>query len=244
MELKEFRLDLHIHTCLSPCADLTMIPGEIIKKAKEKGLDGIGICDHNSAENIIAVKKAGERRGLQVLGGVEITSSEEVHILAFFSDDNALLEMQDIIYKNLSGENNESFFGEQLVADEYDRIIDLNNRLLIGSTRLTVDEIVRSIHRLGGVAVASHIDRESFSIIGQLGFIPEGLCLEALELSPNYDSSKLENYKSYGLQLVTFSDAHFLTDIGKSYTNFFLESFSFSEILKAFRGIEGRKAVI
>ena len=241
MMLKEFRLDLHIHTCLSPCADLMMLPTAIIKHAKMKNLDGIGICDHNSAENVAAVKKAGEKEGMQVLGGFEITSSEEVHIMAFFDNDDALSEMQDIVYKNLSGENDEKIFGEQLIVDESDNILGINKKLLIGSTGLTVDEIVKSIHSLGGAAVASHIDRESFSIIGQLGFIPEELPLDALELSSNYDSGKTENYKSYGFPLVTSSDAHFLTDIGKTSTAFFLNVPSLSEILMAFQGIEGRK---
>jgi PHP family Zn ribbon phosphoesterase len=241
MILKEFKADLHIHTCLSPCADLTMLPTAIVKQAKLQNLDIVGICDHNSAENVTAVKKAGEREGLQVLGGLEITSREEVHTLAFFDDDTTLREMQNIIYKNLSGENDEDFFGEQVIVDEYDRPIDLNSKLLIGATSLPVDEIVKLIHGLGGLAIASHIDRESFSIIGQLGFIPEQLPLDALELSPNYESSKIANYESYGFPLVTSSDAHFLSDIGKNITTFFLNAPSFSEVAMAIHGIEGRK---
>ena len=98
-------MDLHIHTCLSPCAQSDMMPTAIIKRAKEENLDEIGICDHNSAENVQAARKAGEREGVQVLGGMEICSSEEVHILTFFNDDDALFEMQNIVYENLSGEN-------------------------------------------------------------------------------------------------------------------------------------------
>ena len=238
--LKEFRIDLHIHTCLSPCADLSMLPAAIIKHAKKQNLDGIGICDHNSAENVHAVKKAGERERIHVLGGIEITSSEEVHIMAFFDDETALREMQDIVYKNLAGENDEKIFGEQLIVDEFNNILGFNKRLLIGSTTLAINEIVKIIHSLGGIAIASHIDRDSFSIIGQLGFIPEGLSLDALELSPNYDSDKTSNYKNYGFPLFVSSDAHFLSDIGKTFTTFLLNSPSFSEILMAFKCIEGR----
>ena len=241
MMLREFRFDLHIHTCLSPCADLEMLPTVIIEHAKMKNLAGIGICDHNSTENVSAVKKAGEREGIQVLGGIEITSNEEVHIMAFFDDDTALKEMQHIIYKNLSGVNDEKFFGEQLIVDEFDNILGSNERLLIGSTSLSINEIVEFIHGLDGIAVASHIDRETFSIIGQLGFIPEELSLDALELSSNYDYGKNQDYKSHGLPLVTSSDAHFASDIGKTSTTFLLNTPSFSEILMAFQGIEGRE---
>ena len=244
MTLKEFKADLHIHTCLSPCAELTMLPTAIVEQAKRETLDIIGICDHNTAENVIAVKKAGEKIGLKVLGGMEITSSEEVHVLAFFDDEDAIYKMQDIAYSNLAGENDEDVFGMQLVVDEYDAPTELNDKLLIGATSLSVDEIVMSIHNLGGLAIASHIDREAFSIIGQLGFIPEELSLDALELSSNCKSSEIDIYRGYGFPLVTSSDAHFPEDIGKVSTTFLLNAPSFLEITMALQGIEGREVRI
>jgi len=244
MSLKEFRADLHIHTSLSPCADLTMVPSALITQAEEMKLNGIGICDHNSAENVIAVKKAGEKKGMPVLGGIEIASREEVHMLAYFDENEALLEMQDKIYKNLSGENDAAYFGEQLVADENDNFIESNDKLLISATDLSINEIVSLIHRLGGIAVASHIDRETFSIIGQLGFIPEDISLDGLEVSSHYKPEQLEDYKKYRLPLITSSDAHFLYDIGKCYTTFFLEAFTVAEVSLAFESVKGRKVVI
>lgn len=238
--LKEFKMDLHIHSCLSPCAELNMLPTAIVKQAKRENLDGVGICDHNSAENVLAVKKAGEKEGIQVLAGMEICSSEEVHILAFFENVDVLLEMQDIVYKNLSGENDEKYFGEQLVVDENDKIVGSNEKLLIGSTSLSVNEIVELVHSLGGLAIASHIDRDSFSLVGQLGFVPKQLPIDALELSSKCEPDKAAEYESYGFPLVTFSDAHFLSDIGKAFTTFFLNALSFSEVAMAFRGIKGR----
>ena len=239
--LKEFKVDLHIHTCLSPCADLTMLPKEIIKHAKIHRLDCIGICDHNSAENVSAVKKAGKRENMYVLGGIEITSIEEVHILGFFDDESALMEMQEFVYNNITGENDADYFGEQLIVDENNTILGINEKLLIGSSNLTITEVENTIHGLSGVAVASHIDRESYSLIGQLGFIPDDLFFDALEYSPNCDSGKTEEYKNYGLPLVTSSDAHYLSDIGKTNTTFLLSTLSFSEILKEFKSLEGRK---
>jgi PHP family Zn ribbon phosphoesterase len=240
MMLREFKADLHIHTCLSPCADLAMLPTTIVRQAKMQNLDMIGICDHNSAENVLAVKKAGAREGLRVLGGMEITSREEVHVLALFDDDLATGEMQNVVHENLSGENDEDFFGEQVIVDENDRPVALSDKLLIGATDLSIDEIVRLVHSLKGIAIASHIDRESFSIIGQLGFIPEGLDLDALEVSPNCESNEIADYKSYGFPLVTSSDAHFLTDIGKASTTFLLDTATFQEVVMAFHGVEGR----
>lgn len=241
MTMMEYKMDLHIHTCLSPCAQSDMLPTAIIKQAKEKNLDLIGICDHNSAENVQAVKRAGQRQGVQVLGGMEICSSEEVHILAFFNNDDTLLKMQNIIYENLFGENSVDYFGEQLIVDEKDRVAGSNSKLLIGSTRLGVDKIVALVHELGGLAVASHIDRNSFSIIAQLGFIPKELPLDALELSWRVESNEVDNYESYGLPLVRSSDSHSLSDVGKVSTKFLLNAPSFSEVAMAFHGVEGRE---
>jgi len=90
------------------------------------------------------------------------------------------------------------------------------NKLLIGSTNFGIDKIVELVHSMDGLAVASYVDRDSFSIIAQLGFIPEELSLDALELSWRCESREVNNYKSYGLPLVKSSDSHFLSDVGKA----------------------------
>ena len=238
--LKEFKADLHIHTCLSPCADGEMSPHRVIKQAKINSLDIVGICDHNSAENVVATRKIGKREKIKVFGGIEATSQEEVHILALFDHEEGVFDFQATIYEKLSGSNDEEFFGKQLIMNENDEIIGSNSRLLIGATSLSLGEITQTICSLGGLAIASHIDRESFSIISQLGFIPEGLPLDALELSPNCT----RNYKHCGFPLVTFSDAHFLEDIGKSSTIFLMEEPNIEEIKKALSGEDGRRVIV
>ena len=229
---------MHLHTCLSPCADSRMQATAIVERAKKAGLDMIAICDHNSAENVAALAKAGARAGLAVIGGMEVTSSEEVHILALFDTEADLMYMQDMVYENLPGENSEEAFGSQIVVDEWDNIVGKNRRLLIGATTLTVEQIVDSIHRWAGLAIASHVDRERFSLIGQLGFIPKGLELDALEVSA--PSSVI---REYGYPVVTSSDAHFLDDIGRRSTCFMIETASLGEIKKALRRELGRRIV-
>lgn len=240
--LRRFRMDLHIHTCLSPCADSEMVPTKIVKKAKSKGLDVIGICDHNSAENVMAVKRAGEREKLGVIGGIEITSREEVHILAFFDKENNLFELQKIIYDNLSGINDEKIFGEQIIVDEKGKALGFNKRLLIGATELSIEKVVDTIHSLDGLAIASHIDRERFGIIGQLGFIPDDLNLDGLEVSPkvSLENRRLKFSQASDSPLVTFSDAHTIQDIGKSATSFLINEARVSEIKKGLLNQDGR----
>lgn len=233
--LKAFLSDLHIHTCLSPCAGIEMLPRTIVAKAKDAGLHAIGITDHNSAENVLSVKKAGEKAGLSVMMGMEITSQEEVHLLAFFASERDLFAMQELIYQNLPGENDEEIFGQQIVVDEESEPCGFNERRLIGTTTLSLEDIVEAIHALGGLAVASHIDREAFGILGQLGFIPQGMTFDALEVSrPGFKDIPT------GFPLVVFSDAHSLDDIGRNATRFLVEGMTIGEMKKALEGSDGR----
>ena len=236
--MRKVRADLHLHTCLSPCADNQMQTVAIIEQAKKVGLDMIGICDHNSAENVSAVMKAGVREGLAVIPGVEVTSREEVHILGLFNTEQDLMYLQDIIYENLPGQNDEGAFGPQLIIDEYGNMVGRNSRLLIGATTLTLEQVIDAIHQFAGLAIASHVDRQRFSLIGQLGFIPKGLKLDAVEVS--IPSSVRQEY---GYPVVTFSDAHFLEDIGRNSTCFMIEDTSVREISKALRCELGRMVV-
>jgi len=230
--------DLHLHTCLSPCADMQMQATAIVEQAKKVGLDVIAICDHNSAENVAAVVKAGQREALPVIPGIEITSSEEVHILGLFGTEDNLMAVQQVVYENLPGENSEEAFGPQIIVDEWDNVVGTNHKLLIGATNLTLEKIVGIIHRFSGLAIASHVDRERFSLIGQLGFIPEGLELDAVEVSKPGAAAK-----EYGYPVICSSDAHFLDDIGKNYSCFIVEEASFEEIGKALRQELGRRII-
>jgi predicted metal-dependent phosphoesterase TrpH len=242
--LKRFCGDLHIHTCLSPCADLTMSPKRVVERAVKKNLDMIAICDHNSAENVRAATAAASKKKITVLAGMEITTVEEVHIIALFDELDLLLSLQETVYEHLApGENIEDVFGEQIIANEFDEVEGYNNRLLMGATSLTLKELVTGIHRRGGLVIAAHIDREACnSIIGQLGFIPEDLELDALEISSRMNRSQaLTRYPGIGkYPLISSSDAHFLQDIGKATTSFLLEAPRVDEIRKAFEKKDGR----
>ena len=149
--LRAIRADLHVHTCLSPCGELEMTPTAIVHACLEKGIDIIAICDHNSAENVPGVKKAAEKTRLTVLPGMEVTTEEEVHVLAIFDQVEQSLSLQEEVYNHLlPGENDEDLFGLQVVANELDEVETILNKLLIGGTNLSLDTLVERIHGLGG----------------------------------------------------------------------------------------------
>ena len=236
MHMKALRADLHIHTCLSPCAEAEMVPSAIVTRAKAVGLDMIAVCDHNSTENVSAVAQAGARAALAVIPGIEITSREEVHVVGLFNRDDDLTGIQAQVDQSLSGQNDAAIFGTQMIVDQWDRVIGQNQRLLIGATDLSLEQVVDAIHGCGGLAVAAHIDRQRFSVVGQLGFIPEGLDLDAVEVSPRGCT-----HQGQGFPVVTSSDAHCLQDIGKRATSFYMAAPSVREISQALSGKDGRR---
>ncbi len=240
---RRFKADLHVHTCLSPCTELDMSPMRILTSAKKKEIDIIGICDHNSSENSLAVMNAAKKMNINVLPGMEVTSQEEVHVLALFDEIENALKLQEHVYENLPGENDEDAFGMQVIVNEKEEVLGSNNKLLIGATTIPLEKIIRTIHSLNGIAIASHIDRESFSIIAQLGFIPDNLELDALEISPLITREEAKKRYSENYPITCSSDAHYPDDIGKAFTSFLLKDATLTEVKKALRNEDGRKLI-
>lgn len=243
----EFRADLHIHTCLSPCSDLYMTPYRIVEKAASLGLNIIAICDHNSVDNVEITRKLAKEKGINAIPGIEITTVEEIHIVGLLADIDSALRLQDIIYENLQpGENDEEAFGYQVIVNEIDEVLGFNKRLLIGATRLSVTKIVEIIHSFGGIAIAAHIDREGFGIIGQLGFIPSDLRLDALEISSRISiETARKKFKEYShMPWITSSDAHDLSDIGRVSTGLFMNHSTFDEFCLTLQGVDGRRVIL
>jgi 3',5'-nucleoside bisphosphate phosphatase len=241
--LRVYRLDLHVHTVLSPCTDIAdMTPRAIVRTALERNLNMIGICDHNSARNAAATTRAAAGTALTVIPGIEVTSAEEVHIVGLFPSDGAAAAMQEEIYSRLPGQNQEEVFGYQVVVDEFDQVDDLDQRLLIGATTLSTERVVELIHKLGGLAIASHVDRTGFGLFSQLGFIPPGLLLDALEVSRRSDFQTVRRTfpQARDYTLITSSDAHALDDVGAVVTRARMTEPSFDELKKALAREEGR----
>lgn len=244
-ELSLFRADLHLHTCLSPCGDWDMTPRAVVEQSVEKRLDIIAVTDHNTAENAGAAMEKGKALGLTVLPGMEICSVEEAHVIALFDSLEQALTMQAYVYDHLSGENNPDVFGYQVVANAEDEVMDQNPRLLIGAVSVDLNTLVDKIHDLGGLAVAAHIDKSINSITSQLGFIPPDLPLDAVEVSFRTKPEEVGQKLLMGLKIpcITSSDAHFLGEIGRVSTKFFMKNPCIHEMKLAFQGKEGRMIV-
>lgn len=241
-----YRADLHTHTVLSPCGDLEMSPRNIIEAAAGRGINIIGIADHNSTRNSLLVKKLGTEEGILVLTGAEVTTREEIHCLAFFEQEEELTGFQSWIEENITRiPNSPARFGYQVVLDEDENIVDQVEYLLIMSLTRSIDEVERKVHELNGLFIPAHVDRKVNSILSQLGFFPPAIKYDAIEITPycKYDELIKQHRIIADLPVIRSSDSHFLPDVGKAHTNFLMEGLSFDEIRLAFRGAEGRKVI-
>ncbi len=83
------RIDLHNHTTAS---DGTLTPAEAVCLARDLGLAAIAITDHDTPAGIPAALEAGERCGVEVVPGIEVSVDYEgrgIHILGYFIDPAA-----------------------------------------------------------------------------------------------------------------------------------------------------------
>jgi PHP family Zn ribbon phosphoesterase len=203
--------DLHIHSCLSPCASDDMTPANIAGMASIKGLSLIALTDHNSGRNLKVMSEAAAEFGLSFIPGIEVTSTEEVHILTYFKNVEDAVCFGEFLYDALPDIlNRPEIFGHQIVMGKDDQPMDELPKLLLQATPFSLDEISRLVREAGGCSVPAHINRTSFSVCSNLGFMPPGL-FRAAEVSadlpcPTVDSS---------LYILHSSDAHSLGDISE-----------------------------
>ncbi|MGM0612598.1 MAG: PHP-associated domain-containing protein [Bacteroidota bacterium] len=244
--MNRYRADLHIHTVLSPCGDLSMSPHNILEHAARKSIDIIGIADHNSTLQSQIIADLSGSYGITVLCGAEVTSMEEAHCLCFFPE-NKLTEFQSYLDKHLiKYPNDPDKLGYQVVVDAEEQILQQLDYSLFTSLDQSVDQISKKVHELDGIFIPAHINKSRFSLLSQLGFIPDDLNEDALEISFHTTKEKVINEYPI-LQDKTFiqsSDAHYPEDIGKIHTLFKMNSRSFDEIKQALHNKNGRNIYI
>jgi hypothetical protein len=204
--------DLHIHTALSLCADDDMTPQNIVNLAKLSGLDLIAVSDHNTAGNIAAVIAASKALdGPAVVPAIELTTSEEIHVLLLFRTlAGAAAAWEEIkrrqpVFAKKAGKS-----GNQLYLDACDRVVGEEGNLLLIATDISVDETPAFAQKYGGVAVPAHADKAAYSVVGVLGVFPFESGFTAAELTPYATDELRESLKTAGIHILSDSDSHFL----------------------------------
>jgi len=242
--VRRWTADLHIHTAVSPCASEEMTPPAIVAAAKREGLAMVAICDHNTAANIEATQQAGGDT-LSVVAGMEITTAEEVHVVGLFAHADAARAAAERVQASLPDpRHGHTPSDDQPVMDAWGRVVGRETKLLAGASALTLNDAVRLIHAHEGLAIAAHVDRPSFSVTGQLGFLPPDAGFDAVELSAaGVAAGRFPRVAALGLPVVACSDSHFLEEVGGVCTHLEMQAPSFEELAQALRGENGRRCL-
>lgn len=238
-----FKADFHIHSCLSPCADITMTPNQVARRLVENHIDWAALTDHNSTRNLDVFERVFRRAGIAFLPGMEVQTLEDVHVLAFFKDVDTALEVGNEIEKNLPNiEIDPEKAGYQLLVDIDDEFTDMLLKPFGFPTRLPLERLLGIVDRAGGLAVYAHIDK-AMGVIEQLGFIPEQPSDMACEL---YMPSKYPQYERQisNRTVLSSSDSHNLDSLRTAKMVIRCESRTFSELVKAIRKEDGREVIL
>ncbi len=208
----KYYYDLHIHSCLSPCGDDDSTPDSIVGMGELNGLNIMALTDHNTAKNCPAFFEAAKHHGIIPLGGMELTTAEDIHIVCLFDSlDNTMAFDEYIAEKRIHIKNRSDIFGNQLLCDHEDNIIGEEEYLLTNATTLSLEDVPDAVNQFGGVCYPAHIDRQSNGIISILGVFPESPDFTCAEVHDPEKAGELS--RQIGKRTIVSSDAHYLWDI-------------------------------
>ena len=224
--MREYKYDLHIHSALSPCGDNDNTPGNIAGMANISELDIVALTDHNTCKNCPAFFEAAESFGIIPIAGMELTTSEDIHVVCLFEELSYALDFERELSRfRVLIKNRTDIFGEQLIFDSEDNVVGYEEHLLTNATTLSVEDVPKLVSRFGGVCYPAHIDKDANGIIAVLGTLPETPIFTAVEL---HDLKRLDEYnEKYSLRgkfVLTGSDAHYLENVGDCFGTVMLEA--------------------
>lgn len=227
--MNKYFYDLHVHSCLSPCADSDNTPCNLAGMAAVSGLNIMALTDHNTAKNCPAFFAAAKQYGIIPVAGMELTTAEEIHVVCLFEElEEALSFSDEIDSRRIKIPNRPDIFGEQPIMGEEDEIIGFEPHLLSNATTVSLDEVPKLVEKYNGVCYPAHIDREANGIIAILGSMPESPKFNCVEFK---DPQKVIEYREkYSLshRIIIDSDAHYLGDISDADNYFVLDDEPYS----------------
>ncbi|MDR1133231.1 MAG: PHP domain-containing protein [Synergistaceae bacterium] len=243
--LKNFWVDLHLHTVLSPCGELEMGALGIVARAREAGIDVIAVCDHNTCDNFTALEQAADGSPA-ILPGIEVQTAEDIHVVTVFPRYEVAHKFKEWLWLKMpSVRNDPEVFGYQVVVDGRDDIVRMEDTLLIQGAGYDVDTVVSYANGLGAITVLAHVDRPAFSYPAVLGPFTENYPVDAIELSCRLDSAQAEEWREKypSRTFLRSSDSHTLDTISReNCTKMLLAAPDFDEIMMAVHG-KGRRRV-
>lgn len=207
--MNAFAVDLHIHSCLSPCGEDDMTPCNIAGMGYLNGLKIMALTDHNTAKNCPAFYAACRAYGIVPVPGMELTTAEDVHMVCLFPElETALAFDKTVEERRMKVRNKPAIFGEQVIMGEEDVPIGNDPWFLPAATSLSIEEGAKLVRSMGGICYPAHIDREANGLLAILGAFPETPVFTLAEL---HDEDKRD--LAEGRKILVSSDAHRLWEI-------------------------------
>ena len=232
--MTRYYYDLHIHSCLSPCADDDMTPNNIAGMAALKGLNLLALTDHNTCKNCPAFFDACRQMGIVPVAGMELTTAEDIHVVCLFESLDDAMAFDEEVEKHLAPiKNRPEIFGNQLILNSEDEPVGEVEPLLISATDLWLDDALELARRYGAHVHPAHIDRESNGIVAILGNIPEEYGFNFFELNDRNNRQEYEKYipGQYRDNILVCSDAHHLWDISEAEHSLMIDDEPYSSAL-------------
>ena len=231
--MNRYYYDLHIHSCLSPCADDDNTPNNIAGMASLCGLNIVALTDHNSSKNCPAFFKACKRYGIVAVAGMELTTAEDIHVVCLFEELEKAMEFDKFVCKHrMLIKNRVDVFGNQFILDGQDNIIGEEEYFLSNATDISIVDVQEYVQKYGGICYPAHIDRQANGIISVLGTFPDKPIFRCIEV--NKEDKVSEYLKKYNLEdkkVIISSDAHYLTDIRDKQNYFEIDDEPYSSAL-------------
>ncbi len=239
----EYRYDLHIHSCLSPCAEDDMTPCNLVQMALLCGREIIALTDHNSCQNCRAAMKAGQRAGLVVVPGMELCTAEEAHVVCLFDTADAAEAFSAWVAERLPRlSNRPDIFGRQWKMDADDRVTGEETLLLSGASDIALTELPGLMQRFGGACFPAHIDRPSYSVVASLGALPPECGFRTVELAaPCCPPEFARSHRLWEYGVLRNSDAHCLETLAGEPEALSLPSPTPAAVVRAVRQGAGRR---
>ncbi len=237
--MKKYYYDLHIHSCLSPCGDDDSTPNSIAGMGELNGLQIMALTDHNTVKNCPYFFEAAKNHGIIAIAGMELTTAEDIHVICLFENlDDAFKFESAIEDSKLKIKNRTDIFGNQLVCDSEDNILDTEEFLLSYATTISFDEVYDLVKSFDGVCYPAHIDRDSNSVTAVLGGLPPSHPFKFCEL---HDKSKSQHFSHTGCEFIISSDAHYLWDISEKENFLLLPDDDENAVKNLFKILRGEK---
>lgn len=240
--MPDLTYDLHIHSCLSPCGDDDMTPGNIVGMAALKGLDVIALTDHNTCKNCPAFLRIAEQFGVMAIPGMEINTSEEVHAVCLFATLEQAMAFDSYVHERLMKfPNKEEVFGKQQIYNEEDEWVDTEPLLLINSTDISFDGLWELVDSYGGVMFPAHIEKAANSLLANLGFVPPDSKFRTAEVKDLKKLHEVRKGNPYldNCRIISDSDAHYLEDINEPRLTIPVREKSVEAVIRYLKGMDG-----